>query len=204
MAGLEGVEGEPADGDADEPEGGVADGGGHAADLAVFSFDEGERDPAVRDFLADADRGDAGRDHRLGSEQMDPGRGAAVALDGQSAAAEEIERAFPGDAFDLGVVGLGLFRAGVEDAGDEIFFITEEEEAFGIAVESADRPDFRRQGEIGEGALAGDVRGELAEDIEGLVEGDKHGKEDGSGAPVRQAWRSGMSHPRDCHGGAAR
>ena len=63
---------------------------------------------------------------------------------------------------------------GIEEAVVEAWFIAEEEEAFGIEVESAEGVGVRGEGEFGEGSLAGLVRGELAEDAEGFVEGDDH------------------------------
>ena len=45
-----------ADADAEEAERGVADSGGHAADLAVFAFGEFDGDPGVGNVFAKADR----------------------------------------------------------------------------------------------------------------------------------------------------
>ena len=85
MAGGQGGEAEIADADAEEAEGGVADGGGHAADLAVFAFDEFEADPAVGHAFPKADGRDAGRDFGLGFEQPGATGEGFVALDDKAA-----------------------------------------------------------------------------------------------------------------------
>jgi hypothetical protein len=49
------IEADGADGYSDEAQRGVADGGGHSADLAVPSFSEGEFEPGFGDAFADSD-----------------------------------------------------------------------------------------------------------------------------------------------------
>src|ERR1051325_29541 len=66
---------ESADAHAQQAQRRMADGGGHAAHLAIFAFDEFEADPAVRHVLAETDRRLARRDPRLRIGQTPPGRG---------------------------------------------------------------------------------------------------------------------------------
>jgi len=193
-----GGEMELADGDAEEAEGGVADGGGHFADLAVAAFVEGEFEPAGGDVLANADRGVAGgdeegcgsgRDGRTGVPLLRDGDGPkanarapwfwvdAGGLGGESFAAfdeDAVAKLFEGGlgdfAFDLGPVGAGVDVFGVEEMGVESGFVGEKEEAFAVAVEAAERVDGFREAEFGQGALSGVVGGELGEDAVGFVQ----------------------------------
>lgn len=55
-AGLKSIDGYCADPDPDESKGGVADGSGHAADLAVLALRERQLKPGCWDILPDADR----------------------------------------------------------------------------------------------------------------------------------------------------
>ena len=144
-----------ADAHADEAEGGVADGGGHAADLAVFAFGEGEAEPGVGHVFAEAHGRVAGREIGGDVEERDvAGRGAVVA-EGEAAAGELGEGGGSGDAFDEGGVFALVGVVGIEEAGVEAGLVAEEKEAFGIGVEAAEGVDVRRQVEIGEGAPAG-------------------------------------------------
>lgn len=192
----QGTEPELADADADEAEGGVSDGGGHAADLSVFAFVEFEGDPAIRHGFAVSDgRVACGQDERgLGAEGdgvlggVGPGRedlgwwfeetGAAgsgeVVADAH--AAFELAEGFRGwDAFDLDPVFARVCVARVEDTCGEGGFIGEEEKAFGVGVEAADGVDAGWEPELCEGQLAGVIGCELGEDAAGFVEGDEHG-----------------------------
>src|SRR3954471_24997379 len=56
MAGGEVAQGDRADGDADEAQGRVADGGGHPTDLSVAALADRQAEPGGRDVLAEPDR----------------------------------------------------------------------------------------------------------------------------------------------------
>jgi hypothetical protein len=164
---------EATDGDADEAEGGEADGGGHAADLAVLAFDEGEFEPGGGDGLALADGWDAGRmgwhgiEHAgLAGERREVGK-----LD---AAAELFEGGFSGDAFDLGVVGAFVGVLWLKQEFIPAGFIAEEKEAFGVGIEASHGIDVFWETEFGEHAVGGVLLGELGEDAVWLVEGEEH------------------------------
>lgn len=96
-----------------------------------------------------------------------------VALEGD-AGGEAVEGFLGRDPFDLGPVGAWVGAVWVEEAGIEAGFVAEEEEAFGIGVEAAERIDVPGEAEPGERAVRGTVRGELAEDPVGFVEGHEH------------------------------
>ena len=132
LAGGEvGGEMELADGDAEEAEGGMADGGGHFADLAVAAFVEGEFEPAGGDVRADADRGGAGGDEEgCGSGRdgraarapwfrVDAGGlgGEGLAAFDDDAGAELLQGGLGDFAFDLGPVGAGVGVFWVEEIG---------------------------------------------------------------------------------------
>ena len=185
LAGGEvGKELELADGDAEEAEGWVVDGGGHFSDLAIAAFVEGEFEPAGGDVLADADRGIAGGDEEgCGSGRdgraarapwfwVDAGGlgGEGLAAFDDNAGAKFFEGGLGDFAFDLGPVGAGVGVFGVEELGVEAGFVGEEEEAFAVAVEAAERVDGFWEAEFGQGALSGVVGGELGEDAVGFVQ----------------------------------
>ena len=173
-SGFKFTELEIADGDADETQGRVADGGGHAAHLPVLSFREGEGDPAVRDAGPDADGWIAWRDGWLGVREMGACRPASMPLDVERAVRQFGECLRIGDALDLGEVGFRLFRAGIEESVDEGFLIGKQKESLGIHVETSDWPNILGEAEVREGLLAGLVLGELAEHPVRFVEDDQH------------------------------
>ena len=120
-----------ADGDSEEAEGWVADGGGHFADLAVAAFLEGEFEPRCGDTLADSDGGIAWWE--VGVDLFGLGGEGFVALYDNTGA--EFLQGWLGDcAFDLGPVGAGVGLLGVEEFGVEAGFVGEKEEAFAVAV----------------------------------------------------------------------
>jgi len=88
------AEGESADAFAKEAEAGEADGGGHAADLAVFAFAEFESEPGIDDFLANADGGIAVGVGRGLLESLGAAAQAFVTFDHDGSAAEFGEGGF--------------------------------------------------------------------------------------------------------------
>ena len=82
-----------------------------------------------------------------------------------------------GDALHLGVIFAWMGMPRIEQAINESAFVREEEKAFAIGVETADRVDARRQIEFGECAPVGaGLGGELREDAVGFVESEEHGR----------------------------
>jgi hypothetical protein len=179
VAGLEGerFEREGANADADQAERGVADGGGHAADLAVFAFGEFEGEPGVGNVFADANRWVALREVRRCIEKVGTAGERAVFAERDTAGGKAGEGVGRRDAFDLGEVFPRVGVAWVEEAVDEGAFVGEEEKALAIGVETADGVDARREVEGGERApLRAGLGGELGEDAVGFVEGEEHAR----------------------------
>lgn len=164
----------------------MVDGGGHAADLTVAAFDEFEFEPAVGDVLPESDGGIPGWDDGLGIEEGDAAGAGPVVLDGD-AGGEFLEGIRGGNPFDLGPVGAGVATFGVEEAGVEAGFVAEEEETFGIGVESAEGVDAGWEAESGEGPVGRTIGGELAEDPVRFVEGNQHGVRRAEGEGGREA-----------------
>src|SRR5262245_34155976 len=101
LAGCEAGQIKFADADAEQAQGGVADGGGHPADLMVFSLDQRKGDPAIGDVFAEANGRVARGDERLRVEEPGAAGEGLVGADAE-AALEWVERFACGDAFDLG------------------------------------------------------------------------------------------------------
>jgi hypothetical protein len=168
---LETGEGDVLDGGADEAESGEADGGGHAADLAVAAFGEGEGEPGGGDGGANADGRRAWGEVWVWDWQ-DFGGAGAVALDGD-AGAEGVEGGFGGDAFDLDEVGATVGEIGEEETELEGTVVGEKKQSFAVGVEAAGGVDVGNWNEIGEGRARGygSVR-ELGENAVGFMEDD--------------------------------
>jgi len=168
--GREAFEPQGPDGDADQAQGGQAGGGGHAADLAVAAFDEGEFEPGGGNGGAEADGRGAGGQVRLEVELADLSGAGEVVLNAD-AAAEEFEGFGGWAAFDLGPVGAGVGEAGIGEAVLEGAIGGEQEEAFGVAVEAAGGVDVGDLEVVREGGVGSTgLRGELGEDAVGFVE----------------------------------
>lgn len=157
----------------------MADGGGHAADLAVFALVQGEGEPFVGHVFAEAhgriarrERGDLAGGHPTHAH------GSAGVVGEFHAGGEAGEGFVGGHAFDEGPVFAFVGVARIEEAGVEAGLVGEKEEAFAVGVETAERIDARRQArraEIGEGFPRGTgLGGELRENAVRFVEGEKH------------------------------
>jgi len=152
LAGGEGGEIEGADTHPDEPQGWVADGGGHAADLAVSAFDEFEGDPAIGDGLTHPDGRGPWGDVRLRFQEPGTAWEGRAALDDDTLA-ELVDGFGVGYSFDLDPVPAGMGMSGLEQSLIPMGFIAEEEETLGIGVQSSDGVDAGRELEFGEGPV---------------------------------------------------
>jgi hypothetical protein len=168
---------EGSDAFADESEGGIAGGSGHAAHLAVLSFPEFEADPGVDDFLTDAHGRVAVGNVRCSFQAPGPAGKAAMPFDDDGSAAQFFHRVFIGFSLDQDKVASTVFVAGVEQLVFKRLFIGKKEESLRIHIEPPKRETFRRKTKILERALVllTGVRVELAEDSVGFVERDEHG-----------------------------
>jgi hypothetical protein len=175
LAGGKIAEGEISDAGAEQAERGVADGGGHTADLAVSSLDEFEGEPGVGDGFSHADGRDARGDDGSRIEEARATGQRAVIVDRDAATGESGEGLGGGRAFDLGPVFAAVGVARIEEAGVEAGLVAEKEEAFAIGVEATEGVDAGREFEVGERAPFRAWLGrELREDAVGFVEREQH------------------------------
>lgn len=130
LTGIYPLEREVPNGDPNQSKGGMADGGGHASDLAVFPFGERQRNPGIRNLGADPDGWSSRGDRRWWSQYGGLSREAPMSLYFKASIGEAMERLRRGNSFDLSIVGLGLFRSRVEQAIDKRFFIAQQKETF--------------------------------------------------------------------------
>lgn len=159
----------------DEAQRGMADGGGHAAHLAIFPFGELEGEPAIGDSLAKADRwttrGECGR--RI--EEACATRQGLEISEVDLAALEARERDGSGNALDLCPILPTVSMLGIKEAGVEAGFVAEEEETLTVGVEPAERINVFGQTEVCEGApLRAGLGCKLREDAVRFVEGEEH------------------------------
>jgi len=165
-----------ADAGAQEAERGVADGGGHAADLAVFSFDEFEGEPGVGDGFSHADGRVARGEGGSGIDEARATGQRAVIVDHDTAAGESGEGFGGGRALDLGPVFAAMGVARIEQSGVEAGLVAQEEQALAVGVEATEGVDAGGQGEVGERApFRAGLGRELREDAVGFVEREQHG-----------------------------
>lgn len=151
----------------------MTDGGGHAADLPIFAFQQFQSDPAGRDGFAEADGRIARRDLRLRIENPGAARQGVSALNGQTAF--EALQGFSGrNSFDLGPILTLVGMARVQEASVQLRFVAQEQEAFRIGVETADGIHALGKPELGQSAVGRTIRRELGEDAVGFVECEEH------------------------------
>jgi zinc-binding alcohol dehydrogenase/oxidoreductase len=190
FAGGEVAEEEFADARADEAQRRMPDRGRHTAHLAVFSFDQCEREPAIGDGFAHTDRRIARRDFGLGIKQARPAGQGAIVVD-HDAAAGELGDSFGGrHALDLRPVFAAVRVSRIEEAGVEAGFVAEEKQALAVGIESTERVDPGGQAEVGERTpFRAGLGRELREDAVGFVKREQHGAELGGaqGCPQNES-----------------
>ena len=144
---LEVVDVPGADGVANEAQGGEADGGGHAADLAVAAFVEGELEPGGWDGGAIANGWISGPEPAWFGACLGPGWFGEAVFEAY-AFAELLDGLLVYFAFDLDKIGFWKLVFGVGDLMVEVAFAGEDQEAFRVEVEAASRIDVRDVDEI--------------------------------------------------------
>ncbi len=112
--------------------------GRHAADLAVFAFDEFEGEPGVGDVFADADGRIAWRQSGRGIEQARGARQCAVVVERDATAGETDDGVGGRDAFDLRPVFAAVCVFRIEQTRVQARLVAEEQEAFRVGVEAAE------------------------------------------------------------------
>ena len=116
----------------------MTDGRRHAADLAIFTLDEFEREPRVGNVFPKTNRRVARGEGRRGIEQVGATGERAVIVDGEAAAREAGERGGGGDALDLRPIFPAMSVLRIEQAGVETGFVAQQQEALGVGVEATE------------------------------------------------------------------
>jgi hypothetical protein len=130
----------------------VSDGGRHAAHLAVLALGEFEGEPRVGHGLAHPNRRIAGRHVGRG---IDPARHAgerAVVVELESTALEPAERVGGRNVFHLHPILPAMGVARIEQPGVEPGLVAQQQEAFGVGIETAERIDSARKSKLRERA----------------------------------------------------
>jgi len=146
----------------------MTDNRGHAANLSVTPFADGQAQPSGWHVLAKPDRHQSvGERGRLG-QQLDFRRpGSAVPkLDAAPQPFKGCEIRY---ALHLNEIGLGMIKSRVGQPMGELSVIGQEQEAFAVAVEPADGIDSWDRHDSLERSPAGDVA-ELTQDVVGFEE----------------------------------
>jgi len=195
LAGWKIAEEVAADTNAEEAEGGEADGGSHPAHLAVFAFDQFEGNPAVGDAFALADGWNSRWNGRLRFKQ--PGAaGKGFAALNENSASELRKGLRGGEVFDLGPVFPFVGVARLEETGVPVGFIAQEQETFRVGVETANGVNPGGKVKFRERAVRRTVRGELGEDTVGFMEGDEHRRRQFAGRAGRSQVTNGLGWRR--------
>jgi hypothetical protein len=90
---------------------------------------------------------------------------------------------FIGNALDLHAVGARVFVPGVQEPVNQRFFVAEQQQTLGVAVEPSNRIDILWQTKISERAMFRQFPGELGEHVVGFVKGNQHGAPSMADAP---------------------
>jgi len=154
----------------------VADGSGHAADLAVLAFSKFEAKPGIDDIFSISDRRITIGNWWGLLKGFGPAGEALVTFDDESAAAKFGESGVIGLSLHKDEVAAAVGVAGIEKAIFERFFVCEKKEPFGVHVESSEGKAPRREVEFLQSALpfVPGVGIKLAENTVGFVEGNEH------------------------------
>jgi len=104
----------------------MTDGSRHAPNLAVLTFHQFERNPAVWNIFAETNGRRPGLNCGLRAESNNPAGTGMMSLKHHSGR-QTLERVIRGHAFDLGPVGAEVALLGIKQAGIESGFVTEEE-----------------------------------------------------------------------------
>ena len=157
----------------DEPHGRVADGCGHAADLAVLPFGQLQANPTGRHGLAEADRRVTWGNIRLRVEN--PGAaGQRLAFLNDKSFRQLEQGIWRGNSLDLDPVFAFVGVARVQQSFIQTGLVAEQEQTFGVGIEPAYGIDALGEAEFGQGAIGGTIGREPGENAVGFVEGDKH------------------------------
>jgi len=149
--------------------------GGHAPHLAVASFAQGDRQPGVGHGLAEPHRRIAWPQRRRRLQQLHPRRQRRPVIE-QHPVAQRLQHVPGRHALHLHPIGLVLLVARIGQAMRQATVVGEQQQAFAVVVQAPCRIHVPGQAETGQRRprrLA--AIGELAQHVEGFVEGDEHG-----------------------------
>ena len=172
FARLELPQAEVADLDADEPQGGEADGGGHVADLAVLALGEGEAHPAGGDVGAIADRGYSLPEVLRWQRFLGLAGAGAVPFD-DDPFGQLLQRLVADFAIHLGEVGARVGVLRVQQPLDKPAIVGQQQGALAVVVEPSRGIDAGREAKPVEGGMSR-LGSELAQHAVGFVEEDDH------------------------------
>ena len=127
----------------------MTDRGGHSTDLAILAFDKFEREPAVWHGFAETNRWIARRDRGYWVQQSRDTRKRFEFAEIETSF-HFAERGGRRDAFHLGPVFSTMSVLRIEQLRIEPGLVAQEQQAFRIGVESAQRVDVAREIKFGE------------------------------------------------------
>ena len=163
-----------ADARANQSQRGMTHGRRHAPNLAVFSFCELEGDPCIRDAFSEANRRIARRHVRRGMEQPGAAWQRAITCEVDSSTGEPRKRSDVRDALDLDPILTAMRVLGIKQQRVEAGFVTQQEQTFGVGIESAEWVHFCGQPILCQRAPARPrLSRELREDAVRLVKGEE-------------------------------
>lgn len=164
---------QPTDSYPNEPQSWMANGCSHAAHLPVLAFKQFQTNPAGRHGLAEAD-GRGTRGHvRLWVENPGAAGQRQSFLDLEPCT--ELEQALRrGEPLDLRPVFAFMSMARMQQLLVKCGFIAEQEQAFRVGIQAANRINIPGEAELGQSAIGGTIRREAGKDAAGFVEGEKH------------------------------
>ena len=169
--------------------------GRHSPHLPVLPLEYRQFDPRRRDVLPEPDRNGPGREIRLRVEESHHGWPECVPVQDKRSLGKPPECRWFGNSFHLDTIRAGMTEDRVQEPSREGPVVRQDEKAFAVGVEPADRIDIRRKrGEIAQRAVLPRVRPgrELRQDAEGFVEDECHGLMHWSNVrPARHGGKSG-------------
>ena len=151
--------------------------GRHSPHLPVLPLEYRQFDPRRRDVLPEPDRNGPGREIRIRVEESYRGRPEWVSVEDESPPGKSPERRCVRNSFHLDKIRAGMSEDRFQEPPREGPVVRQDEKAFAVGVEPADRIDIRRKrAEIAQRAVLPRVRPgrELRQDAEGFVEDESH------------------------------
>lgn len=167
-------EGKVPDPSAHQPQGGVTDGGSHAANLPIASLHQLQRNPSIRNGFAHADRRHPWSQNGSGIQSPRSAGKRAAAFD-HDTTGKSLEISLVGQTLDLDPVLTPMSLRRIQQPVVKAGLIAQQQQSLGVRIEPPQRIDPGGQAEIRERAPARTgLWGELGKHPVGLVQGDQH------------------------------